>query len=213
MVALGGGNLFPVLLMGVAICYIMGLFGMGGLAYIFLAVTLAPALIKIGNLNQLAVHLFIAYYGILGFITPPIGVVGWVGAAIAGAPPMKTLMTSMRLGVVLLFIPFFFLFSPALILEGSVIETLYLFVLCVIGIGILAGGLEGYLLKVGRLTLWSRVLLVIGGFLIAFPGWEAFNWWMTSLTGVALTALVTAIILIRKKAVKANPVTVNLSVD
>jgi TRAP-type uncharacterized transport system fused permease subunit len=50
----------------------MGLFGMGGLAYIFLAVTLAPALIKMGDLNKLAVHLFIAYYGVLGFITPPI---------------------------------------------------------------------------------------------------------------------------------------------
>jgi TRAP transporter 4TM/12TM fusion protein len=213
LVALSGGNLLPVLLMGVAICYIMGLFGMGGLAYIFLAVTLAPALIKIGDLNRLAVHFFIAYYGVLGFITPPIGVVGWVGAAIAGAPPMKTLMTSMRLGVVLLFIPFFFLFSPSLILEGTVRETIYLFILCIIGIGVLAGGLEGYLLKVGRLTMWSRVLLVIGGFLIAFPGVESFNWWMTSVTGFALTALVIFIIILKRKFVEAKPATVDVRVD
>ena len=194
LVALGGGSLIPVLLIGVAACYLMGLIGLGGIAYIFLAVTLAPALIKIGGLNILAAHLLIVYFSIMGAITPPIGVVGFVAAALAGAPPMKTLFTSMRLGVVLIFLPFFFLFNPALVLQGdSVWQIAYLFPLALLGIAILAGGLEGYLVKVGRLQLWQRPLLVAAGFLIALPGLT------TSIAGAALAALVIAIILLRRK--------------
>jgi TRAP-type uncharacterized transport system fused permease subunit len=200
LVALGGGSLIPVLLIGVVVCYIMGCIGLGGIAYIFLAVTLAPALIKIGGLNILAAHLFIVCYTVMGAITPPIGVVGFVAAALAGAPPMKTLFTSMRLGVVLIFLPFFFLFNPALVLQGSYLDTIYLFALCIVGIVILTGGLEGYLLKVGRLRLWQRPLLLAAGFMIALPGWT------TTIGGAALAALVIAIILIRKKAA-VQPIT------
>jgi TRAP-type uncharacterized transport system fused permease subunit len=107
---------------------------------------------------------------------------------------MKTGFTAMRLAVVLYFIPWFFVFNPALVLQGdSVWHIAYLFPLCVVGIWILASGLEGYLLRVGRLDAWARPLLVIGGFMIALPGWE------TSIGGAALTALVIAIALIRKK--------------
>ncbi len=106
---------------------------------------------------------------------------------------MKTGYTAMRLAIVLYFIPFFFVFNPALILEGPIWETLYLFALCLLGIWILASGLEGYLLKVGKLSLWSRPLLAAGGFLIAFPNWK------TTIIGVALTAAVIAIILVRKE--------------
>jgi len=194
LVALGGGSLIPVLVVGCVACYLMGLIGMGGLAYIFLAVTMAPALIKIGGLNVLATHFFIVFFSMLGMVTPPIGIVGFVAAAMAGAPPMKTLFTSMRLAVVIIFLPFFFLFNPALVLQGdSVWRIAYLLPLCVVGIAILAGGLEGYLVKVGRLQLWERPLLVAAGFMIALPGWT------TSIAGFALAALVIAVILIRRK--------------
>ena len=39
--------------------------------YIFLAVVLAPALTRAG-LDPLAVHLFIMYWGMVSFITPPV---------------------------------------------------------------------------------------------------------------------------------------------
>ena len=71
------------------------------------------------------------------------------------------------------------------------------------GIGILTGGLEGYLLKVGRLEMWARVLFVLGGFLVAFPGYEQFpwwlSWWMSSIIGIGLTIVVIAIVWIQKK--------------
>jgi len=199
LIKLGGGNFIPVLLIGVAACYAMGLIGLGGLAYIFLAVTMAPALIKIGGVDILATHLFIVCFAMMGQITPPIGVVGFVAAALAGAPPIKTLFTSMRLAIVLIFVPFFFLFNPALVLRGdSVLDVAYLFPLCVVGIVILAGGLEGYLVKVGRLQLWQRPLLVTAGFMIALPGW------MTTIVGAVIAAVVIAYILITRKPSKAK---------
>jgi len=168
-------------------------------AYIFLAVTMAPAMITAGGLNQVAVHPFIMYYSMIAFITPPVAPAAFIASAVAESSPLQTGLTCMRLGIVLYFIPFFFVFNPALILQGPIIETIYLFILAVIGITILAGGLEGYLLKVGMLKMWSRPFLVVGGFLIALPQTS------TSIIGVALTAVVLAIIIMRKKAGAEEP--------
>jgi TRAP-type uncharacterized transport system fused permease subunit len=159
-----------------------------------------PPLVAATGLNLMALHLFMIYYVIMTNITPPVCISAFVAAGIARSPPMKTGFTAMRLAVVLYFIPFFFVLNPALILQGSILEAIYLFVLCVVGITVLAGGIEGYLVKVGRLGWWARVLLILGGFLIAFPGYgQILTWWTTSIIGGGITALVIAIIQIRKK--------------
>lgn len=169
LVHLGGDNLVLVLLLGVVACFIMGMSGLVVEAYLFLAITLAPALIEIGDLNPLAVHMFLIYYSNLGMITPPVALASFVGATVANADPMKTALKSMTLGIVLYFIPFFFLFNPSLILQGDLIRSAYVFGLCLVGIALIAGGLEGYVLWVGRLSIWARPLLVAGGFLICLP--------------------------------------------
>jgi TRAP transporter 4TM/12TM fusion protein len=190
---LGGSNVAIALLIAVAVCYIFGMAGITLIPYIVLAVIAIPPLVVTTGLNQLALHLFLMYYLLTAWLTPPVAISAFVAAALAGAPPMKTGWLSMRLAVVLYFIPFFFVFNPALILEGPIWETLYLFALCLLGIWILASGLEGYLAKLGRLSLWERPLFIVGGFLIAFPEWK------TTIIGAALTAMVIAITLIRKK--------------
>jgi TRAP-type uncharacterized transport system fused permease subunit len=191
IVSFAGGNLILILLIGMVTCFVMGMGGMGGLAYIFLGVTMAPALVKLGGLNMISVHFFILYYALTSGITPPIAVTSWIAAAMAEAPPMKTSFTSMRLAVVLYFVPFFFLFNPALILQGpSLIESLYLFLQALLGVTLVAAGLEGYLLKFGILKLWMRPLLVVAGLLIGFPEWN------TTLIGISLAVLVIAPIFI-----------------
>lgn len=193
IVSVTGVNLIVILLIAAVVCYLFGMIGMASIPYIVLAVTTIPFLVGTTGLNELGLHLFTIYYLLMANITPPVAIAAFVAAAMAGAPPMKTAFTAMRLAVVLYFIPFFYVFNPALILEGPILEALVLFAFCLLGIGILASGLEGYLLKVGRLSLWSRPPLVVSGFLIAFPNW------MTTIIGVALTALVIAAILIRKR--------------
>ncbi|MBW1887753.1 MAG: TRAP transporter large permease subunit, partial [Deltaproteobacteria bacterium] len=192
-VSLGGGNLVMVMIIGVLACYVMGMAGMLLTAYVFLAVTMAPAIIQIGGLNELAVHLFIMYYSMLSFITPPVAAGAFIGAAVAGASPLKTAITAMRLGIVIYFVPFFFVFNPALILQGPLFESLYLFIFCLIGILILSGGLEGYLVFVGRLAIWTRPILIVGGFMIALPGIRS------TIIGAVISAVIICMILMMKK--------------
>ena len=191
IVSAAGGNLALILLLTVVVCYVFGMVGVALIAYIVLAIVAAPAVVAATGMNLLAMHLFMIYYLLTAGITPPVAVAAFVAAGMAGAPPMKTGFTAMRLAVVLYFIPFFFLFNPALILQGDWRESLYLFALCLLGILVLGGALEGYLVWVGRLRLWTRPLLAVGGFLIAFP-----NWTLT-FVGFGITAAVIAVILLR----------------
>jgi TRAP transporter 4TM/12TM fusion protein len=208
IVTMAGVNVVAVLLIAVAVCYVFGMVGIALIAYIVLSVIAVPSLVAATGMSVMAIHFFFIYFLLMANITPPVAIAAFVGAAMAGARPMKTGFTAMRLAVVLYFIPFFFVFNPSLILEGPIVETVYLFALCLVGIWILASGLEAHLFKVGRLEPWARVLLVVSGFLIAFPGYgQILTWWMTSIIGAGLTALVIAAISVRKKAVATKLVT------
>ena len=170
LVSLGGGNIYLVILFGVVACFIMGMAGLAIVAYIFLAVTLAPAIIELGQLNVIAVHFFIIYYAMLSAITPPVGAAAFLAATIAGARPMKTSFTAMRLGIVIYFVPLFFLFQPALVLQGDLTPLLWVLPSIIIGIMLISGGLEAYLLGVGKVAGWLRLPLGLAGFAFSFPG-------------------------------------------
>jgi len=169
LVALGGDNVYLIIALGVLACFIMGMAGLAIVAYIFLAVTLAPAIIETGGLNEVAVHFFIIYYAMLSVITPPVGAAAFLAATIAGAKPMQTSFTAMRLGVVIYFVPLFFLFQPALVMQGDLTPLLYVLPSIIIGIVLLSGGLEGYLLGVGMVKPWLRLPLAAAGFVFSFP--------------------------------------------
>lgn len=187
LVAMGMGNIFLVLLLGLLACYILGMAGMITAAYIFLGVTLAPAAVQIANLSEIAVHLFIVYYAMLAAITPPVAAGAFLAGTMAGAGPMKTAFTAMRLGVVIYFIPFFFVFNPALVLEGPILDTFLFGSLCLVGIVFIAAGMEGYLLAVGKTGRRTRPLLVLAGILIGFPQPEW--WWQTTIAGTVLAGI------------------------
>lgn len=188
LVALGGDNVYLIIALGVLACFIMGMAGLAIVAYIFLAVTLAPAIIEIGGLNEVAVHFFIIYYAMLSVITPPVGAAAFLAATIAGAKPMLTSFTAMRLGVVIYFVPLFFLFQPALVLQGDLTPLIYVLPSIIIGIVLLSGGLEGYLLGVGHVRPLLRAPLAISGFAFSFPGL------ITTLVGGGVSVLLVALI-------------------
>ena len=84
----------------------------------------------------------------------------------------------MRLGSVIYFIPFFFVLEPALILSGTLRETLFATIKVIVGIILIAGTLQRYVLGVGFLDragplgVIGRALVIIGGGLIALPTTE-----------------------------------------
>jgi TRAP transporter 4TM/12TM fusion protein len=198
IIMLGSDNLFIILLISMVACYLLGMVGMALIPYIVLAVTAIPAIAVATGVPPLAIHLFVIFFLMSGGITPPVCVIAFTAAALAGARPMKTGYTAMRLAIVLYFVPWVFVYNPALILEGPITETIYLFALCMVGIFFVASGLEGYLLRVGRLEMWARPIFMIGGFMIAFPGW------MTTIVGFVIAAVVIAFILITRKPSRAN---------
>ena len=167
--SIGGGNVILILVITAVASYVLGMIGMALIPYLFLAVTMAPAVIRLGELDPMAVHLFLIYYVVLTGITPPVAIVAFVAANIAGAPPMKTAITSLRLGIVLIFVPFIFVLQPALILKGTGFEIGIALITALLGIWWLASGLEGYLLWVGKLKKLTQPLVAVGGLMVALP--------------------------------------------
>ena len=175
LLRIAGDNAFLLLVMCAITSLILGLGLTTTACYIFLAILIAPALEKAG-LNKMAVHMFIFYWGMLSSITPPVAIASFAAAGIAGAPAMKTGWESMWVGSIIYFLPFFFVMNPALVLQGDYFEAFGLISLIAIGILFICGGIQGYQAFLGDLRRaglfeWPlRVLLVIGGFVLATPG-------------------------------------------
>ncbi|MCC2097021.1 MAG: TRAP transporter large permease subunit, partial [Hyphomicrobiales bacterium] len=174
LIVLAGNNGFILLLTGALASFILGMGLTITAAYILLAVVLAPGVVKLG-FDPMAVHLFLMYWGMLSFITPPVAVGAYVAASLAKADGMGTGFEAMRLGAIIYFIPFFFVLNPALILHGSWGEVLFVTTTAFIGVLLIAASLQGYLIGVGTLAgsalSWvARALLLASGFLFAMPG-------------------------------------------
>ena len=174
LVFIAGGAPILLLIMGALTSFILGIGMTVTAAYIFLAVILAPALTKVG-MDPLAVHLFILYWGMLSFITPPVAIGAFAAASIAGANAMRAGLEAMRLGSIIYFIPFLFVFHTGLIMQGDPGTVAILTASAALGTLLLAAGLQGYLVFVGRLggspvDLAVRGALVVGGLCLALPG-------------------------------------------
>jgi TRAP transporter 4TM/12TM fusion protein len=187
LVRLGGDNLPLVLAIGVGVCLIFGMLGLIVAAYLMLALTLAPALEQIAGLNTLAIHLFIAYYATLAAITPPVALAAFLASRISDSDPMQTSWHACRLGVVLYFIPIFFLFEPALILQGPLYLTALWLPFSVAAIMLIAAASEGRLWGFGLLRPWARAALFAAALLIGFPEWRS------TFVGAVIAALVIAL--------------------
>ncbi|MGS4919312.1 MULTISPECIES: TRAP transporter permease [Mameliella] len=182
LLRIADGNSLLLLIMGALTGLILGIGMTSTAAYIFLAILLAPALIRVG-LDPIAVHMFIFYWGMLSFITPPVALGAFAAASIAKTPPMKTGFEAMRLGSVIYFIPFFFVFDPALVGQGTAGEIASSLALAVVGIALFACAMQGYVPVVGALfrKAWYglplRIVLLLAAILIALPadgipGWN-----------------------------------------
>ena len=210
LLRIAGHNVLLLLVMCAVTSLVLGLGLTTTACYIFLAILIAPALEKLG-LNKMAVHMFIFYWGMLSAITPPVAIASFAAAGIAGAPPMRTGWESMWVGSIIYFIPFFFVLNPALVLQGDspYLEALGLTVLIAIGTLFICGGIQGYqagvgdLRKAGILEWPLRVLLVVGGIVLATPGGGVVPLSEMQMIGAGLAMLVPtlalALLLVRRR--------------
>jgi TRAP transporter 4TM/12TM fusion protein len=174
LVYLAGNNIYVLLVMGAITSFIFGMGMTVTACYIFLAIVLAPPLVAAG-FDPVAVHLFMLYWGMVSFITPPVSLAAFVAAGIARAAPIEVGLQSVRLGSTMYFVPFFFVLNPALILRGAPGEIAVVVATAVLGIWLIASALEGYLVGLGGMGRGigggiARVMLFASGMAMALPG-------------------------------------------
>lgn len=151
-------------------------------AYIILTALLIPAVIKLGVIEE-AAHMFAFYFAVLSAITPPVALAVFAAAGIAKADLWKSGWAAVKVGAAGFIVPFMFVYEPALLMiHDSWLWIVWRFVLAVLGIALLAGGLHGYFLS--RASMWQRGLLIGGGLLLVAP----YLW--TDIAGFIVAAIV-----------------------
>ncbi|HEX5514726.1 MAG TPA: TRAP transporter fused permease subunit [Gammaproteobacteria bacterium] len=163
------GDSVPLMLIaGAATSFILGMGMTVSACYIFLSILLAPALIEAG-LNPLASHLFILYWGMLSYITPPVALASVTAAGMAGCNGFSAGLWSMRLGAVLFVLPFLFVVNPNLILHGAPLSIILAAATAIAAVWLLASAFEGYLYGVGALGKSARAWLLLAAACLMFP--------------------------------------------
>ena len=195
LIFLAGDSVIMLLFMGALTAFVFGMGMTVTACYIFLAVVLAPALEQTG-LNQLAVHLFILYWGMVSYITPPVALGAFAAATMAGAGPMRTGYEAMRLGGVIYLAPFLFVLNPALVGQAPAWEVFGSLTAALTGIWFIAAAMQGYVSFLGGFPpgpagVALRLMLAAGGLVIALPGGAltGFSHWTLAAIGAALALL------------------------
>lgn len=167
IIELSGGHLVLTLVLVGFAALIIGM-GLDALpSYITLATIVAPALVNLG-VTPIAAHLFVIYWGLASFFTPPTCLAVFVTSAIAGSKVWETGWEAVRLGIAAFLIPFFFVLNDGLLLRGSLEHILLATSTAVSGSVLLACGVSGFALR--PLNAAQRALLIVAGLLFIAPG-------------------------------------------
>ncbi len=115
------GNVMVMLLFIAFVCLVLGLGVPTTANYVLVATLMAPVVVELGAQSGLiipliAVHLFVFYYGIMGDITPPVGLATFAAAAISGEDPIKTGVQGALYALRTVILPFIWIFNSQLLL-------------------------------------------------------------------------------------------------
>jgi len=164
---LAGGNILGVLLVIAILCIILGMGMPVAAAYIVTAVLATPILISIG-IGVMPAHLFTIYFAAMSAITPPVAVAAYAAASIADTNPVKICWQAVRLGFSAYLVPFFFVFKPSLLLQGSIGLQIKMAVISIIGIVLISAGVEGWAFT--RMSWWERIVIIAAGLALIDQG-------------------------------------------
>jgi TRAP-type uncharacterized transport system fused permease subunit len=135
-------------------------------AYVLCAAVVAPALTSLG-LAPITAHMFIFYFAVISAITPPVCPSVYVAASIGQCDWIKTAKFAIMLGLAGFLVPFVFVYSPGLLLQGNFISILKAIVSGTVGVTAVAAGVSGFLIL--ETPLWQRVLLIAGSVMLLEP--------------------------------------------
>jgi TRAP transporter 4TM/12TM fusion protein len=167
IVDLAGGNLLLTLLFVGVVSLIVGMGLDATPAYITLATLMAPALVRLG-VTDIAAHLFVIYWGLASFYTPPTCLAVYVTSGLAGSRVWATGWEAVRLGIAAFLIPFAFVLNNGLLLKGGLGDIVVAIVTATVGAVLIAAGIRGYAFD--HLNVFQKILVLAGGLLMIAPG-------------------------------------------
>jgi TRAP transporter 4TM/12TM fusion protein len=149
--------------------------------YIILATLGGAVLIDVG-IPPLAAHLFILYFVVTNNVTPPVALASYAAASVAQSDPWKTAILAFKFALAGFIVPYFFVFNPALLMEGAWYRILWAVITSVIGVTALATSAIGYFNR--ELSLAKRGLLMLAALVLI----EQTLW--TDLVGFAILSAI-----------------------
>ena len=168
------GNVFAMLIFTAFVCLVLGLGVPTTANYILVATLMAPVIVELGAQSGLvipliAVHLFVFYYGIMGDITPPVGLATFAAAAISGEDAIQTGLQGAVYALRTAVLPFVFVFNPMLLLIDvrGWFEFVLVFLSATAASMVFAAATLGWFHT--RCRWWEIVLLLAGCFALFRP--------------------------------------------
>jgi TRAP transporter 4TM/12TM fusion protein len=168
------GNVIVMLLFTAFVCLVLGLGVPTTANYILVATLMAPVIVELGAqsgivIPLIAVHLFVFYYGIMGDITPPVGLASFAAAAISGEDPIQTGIQGSVYALRTVVLPFVFVFNPALLIIDvhGWWEVLVVAFTATVASLVFAAATMGYFQA--RCKWWEIVLLLVATFALFRP--------------------------------------------
>ncbi len=115
------GNVMAMLLFIAFVCLVLGMGVPTTANYVLVATLMAPVVVELGAqagliIPLIAVHLFVFYYGIMGDITPPVGLATFAAAAISGEDAIQTGIQGSVYALRTVILPLIWIFNPQLLL-------------------------------------------------------------------------------------------------
>lgn len=162
-----GGNMFLMLLMIMIACIVMGMGLPSTAAYIIAASIGAPALIEAG-IPEIAAHLFVFYFAIISFITPPVAMSAYAASGIAQSKTSETGVLAFMLGLSGFIIPFMYVYRPELlIVDTPFMASLWVIIVASVATVLMSVVTIGYLTR--KLTIIERMLFAAAAVCLVLP--------------------------------------------
>jgi len=165
-----GGYFIPSLIIAAIVLVLLGMGMPTTGVYIMGIALLAPVLVSKFHVPLLEAHMFMLFYASMSAITPPVAVACFAAASIAGTSPFKIAPYACKLSVGGFALPFFFIFNPGILKQGTVIQVLSD---CFIGMALvvtLSLALHGWVIK-RRIPLPLRLFIFAAGIGMMYPDW------------------------------------------
>jgi TRAP transporter 4TM/12TM fusion protein len=168
IVDIANNMLLPTLLLTMCASILLGT-GLPTTANFIVTSTMAAPALKLLGVPDIAAYMFVFYFGIAADLTPPVALAAYAAAGIAGADPMKSGVTSIKLALAGFLVPYIYVYNPILLfVDATPLPMLQAVITSLIGVYLLSMATIGY--YKGHLSWPMRIVASAGALGLLIPG-------------------------------------------